>query len=62
MILLGECYRNNLCVDCDSETCYGAGKKESDCPLYHCPFPGLDCESECSFIDGFIEEMRRKGE
>lgn len=62
MIYLGECHRRNLCVDCDSEICYGAGKKASDCPQYHCPYPNLDCETECSFIDRFIENMRRESE
>ncbi len=62
MILLGECHRKNLCVDCDSETCYHAGKKAADCPHYHCPYPYLDCETECSFIDNHIEEIRRKSE
>lgn len=62
MIHLGECHRKNLCVDCDMEICGHAGKKEADCPHYHCPYPNLDCETECSFIDRFIEEMRRKNE
>ena len=58
MVLLGTCTRKNLCVDCDSELCYGAGKKASDCPKYTCPTPGLDCETECRWIDRYIEKMR----
>ena len=56
---LGDCLLRIPCYDCKSEICYHAGKKEADCPHYHCPYPWLDCETECSFIDRFIEEMRR---
>ena len=58
MITISECTRQNTCYDCDNESCWHHGKKEADCPKYHCD-RGMDCE-HCSFIDGFMEEMREE--
>lgn len=61
MLKMSECTRKIPCVDCDNARCIFQGKKESDCPKYHCDRPDIlkyDCE-HCPFIDGFIENMRK---
>lgn len=60
MITLTECIRQNTCYDCDNERCAFHGDKEADCPKYHCDNAVLlDCD-HCSFIDGFIRDMRKE--
>lgn len=60
MITLSKCTRQNTCYDCDNESCWNHGDKEADCPKYRCDNEKfLDCD-HCSFIDGFIEEMREE--
>lgn len=62
MLNLSVCNRDNLCVDCDSETCLRAGDIGADCPKWKCDNPnGSDCE-DCAFIKEFVEEMRKKNE
>lgn len=59
---ISECTRNIPCIDCDNMACFHQGKKESDCPKYHCDRQGdgfLNCE-HCGFIDGFIQEERQR--
>ena len=57
-----KCRLKILCVDCENEYCRLVRKKAPNCPHEYCPYPHLDCETECRFIDGFIEMMRRKNE
>lgn len=62
MMTFNECTRNVPCIDCDNVKCIFQGKKESDCPKYHCDRPDKlkhDCE-HCQFIDDFIEDMRKE--
>lgn len=60
-LVIDECTRSILCVDCGDERCIHHGKKESDCPKYWCDNPyGLDNCDECDFIDEFIKEMRKQ--
>lgn len=59
-IAMNNCSRNTPCIDCDNTNCVFQGKKESDCPKWHCDRPDyakLDCD-HCGFIDKFIEDMR----
>lgn len=61
MVTFSECTRQTTCYDCDNEKCWHHGKKESDCPKYKCDRPddgNLDCD-HCTFIDRFIEDMRK---
>ena len=61
MVEIKECKRKNTCYDCDNERCWHHGKKEADCPKYHCDRQGdgfLNCDN-CGFIDRFIEAIRR---
>ena len=58
MIHMGVCELKIPCVDCKSEICCHAGRKEADCPFYRCPTPELDCETECEVIDEIIEKTR----
>lgn len=58
MILISECAKRNLCIDCDNNKCWLRGKKESDCPKYRCDNSTHDCENGCEFIDRLIEEMK----
>lgn len=58
---IGECTRRIPCVDCDNDKCILHGRKESDCPKWVCDRPGTDCETECDFIDEFIDAMRSRG-
>lgn len=55
---ISECTKTVPCVDCDTK-CIFQGKKESDCPKYHCDNPTHDCENKCAFIDKYIEDMRK---
>lgn len=55
-----ECTKTVPCVDCDNTKCIFQGKKESDCPKYHCDNPTHDCEDGCGFIDELIAELRKK--
>ena len=60
-VTLSECHRPNTCYDCTEESCSHHGKKEADCPKYHCDRPDEfkhDCE-HCGFIDHFIQDMRQ---
>lgn len=58
---IDECTRQNLCVDCDDESCIRHGDPEQDCPKYHCDMPEPlkhDCEN-CNFLKRYQEEMRK---
>jgi hypothetical protein len=60
MVSMSECKRDNLCVDCDDNKCWFAGKILSDCPKYHCDRPKdsiEDCE-HCAFIKEFQKSQR----
>ena len=57
---ISECTKTVPCIDCDNTKCIFQGKKESECPKYHCDNPTHDCENGCDFIDKFIEDMRRR--
>lgn len=60
-IQLGTCKRDNLCVDCDSKSCFLAGKLMSDCPLWKCDRTGAlyeDCES-CELLKQIHNERRK---
>lgn len=59
-VYMGTCDMKIPCIDCPSEICANAGKKSADCPHYHCPTPLLDCETECQFIDRYIEDWRKR--
>lgn len=59
-VQMSLCERNNLCVDCDNDKCWGAGHIISDCPKYHCDRPKEsleDCET-CEFIKEFQKTQR----
>lgn len=60
MVSMSECKRDNLCVDCDDDKCWFAGKILSDCPKYHCDMPKdhiEDCE-HCDFIKQYQKDSR----
>lgn len=60
-MIITECTRQNLCVDCDDETCWHHGKLISDCPKYICDRPKSrkeECET-CEFLKKYQEEMRK---
>lgn len=63
MCQIQECTKDNLCVDCDNDKCWLAGKILSDCPKYHCDKPKEpidqteDCE-HCAFIKQYQKDMR----
>ena len=63
-VYLGECNLKIPCYDCDNDLCAHHGKKEADCPYHTCPTPELDCETQCTFIDEYIRNLRiyAKGE
>lgn len=57
---IDECTRQNLCADCDDESCIRHGDPGQDCPKYHCDIPEprtLDCEN-CPFLKRYQEDMR----
>lgn len=54
-----KCRLKILCVDCENKYCRLVGKKAPNCPHEYCPYPHLDCETECRFIDEYIEEIRK---
>lgn len=59
---LTECTRQNTCYDCDNTKCWHCGKKEADCPKYHCDRSNemmLDCE-HCEFIDKYLKGMKEE--
>ena len=56
MLKMSICTRDNFCVDCDSDTCIGAGKVESDCPNQICIEDG-NCEN-CTFMKWYYAEMK----
>ena len=58
-VTLTDCTRPTTCYDCTNESCWHHGKKEADCPKYHCDNAVLDDCENCSFIDAFIEDMRQ---
>lgn len=58
MIQITECHRKNLCVDCDSKTCDGAGDPGADCPAWICKRPGVECE-DCDFLKEYVTVMRK---
>lgn len=61
-VTMSECTRKNTCYDCDNEKCWYHGKKEADCPKYHCDREGdmfLNCD-RCAFTDRYIEDMRKE--
>ncbi len=56
-----ECTRNNLCVDCDDQSCIRHGDPIQDCPKYFCDRPEplkYDCDN-CSFLKEYQKEMRK---
>ena len=58
---IDECTRNNLCVDCDDESCFRHGDPIQDCPKYHCDRPDplkQECET-CEFLKEYQKEMRK---
>lgn len=57
-VYLGECNLRIPCYDCDNDICANHGRKLSDCPNLICPTPELDCETECVFIDEYIQKLR----
>ena len=58
-VTMSDCTRQNTCFDCDNQDCSHHGDKGADCPKNHCDNAVLyDCE-HCSFIDGFIDDMRQ---
>lgn len=57
--IISECKKAIPCIDCDDLKCWFHGKKESDCPKYHCDNPTHDCENRCEFIDRFINDIRK---
>ena len=59
LTIIGECQRDNLCVDCDDAECAGAGRIEADCPKYKCDHLTGDCNN-CAFIKAYQEDMRKK--
>lgn len=59
-LTFSECTKKCACIDCDNTRCIFQGKKESECPKYHCDNPTHDCENGCDFIDKFIEDMRKE--
>lgn len=59
-MIIKECHRKNLCIDCDNEACWFHGKLIADCPKYHCDRPPEqveDCES-CAFLKRYTADMR----
>ena len=61
-IEIQECKKSIPCVDCKDTSCILHGKKESDCPKYHCDRPDslkFECNN-CAFIDKYIEDMRKQ--
>lgn len=57
------CKRNNLCVDCDDNKCWHCGDKVSDCPRYPqtCKIrQQIDSCDECTWIDSYIEKVRKE--
>lgn len=57
MIHMGHCYRENLCVDCDSEDCIFAGNIEADCPALKCLNPDKECK-DCEFLKEYVAKWR----
>ena len=55
------CDREILCVDCDSETCWHAGKAEADCPKWTCDTPDVKCE-DCEFLKEYVKNWRETHE
>lgn len=59
-ITIQECFRNNLCIDCDNTKCGHCGQLIADCPKYRCDRPKEnfeDCET-CAFLKDFQKKMR----
>ena len=59
-MIIEECYRKNLCVDCDDTACFLQGELIADCPKYHCDRPKEqyeDCET-CAFLKRYQRDMR----
>ncbi len=59
MISISPCYRENLCVDCDSKTCLKAGDPEADCPVWKCLYPDKECKG-CELLKGYVDKWRRE--
>ena len=58
MLMVKECKRDNLCVDCDDSECLHAGEIGADCPKWHCDNDKpLDCEN-CTFIKFYVNDVR----
>lgn len=53
-----DCYRTNLCIDCDDESCLNRGHKEGDCPLQMCKNKRQKECNSCHYIDDHIEELK----
>lgn len=59
MRIVGVCNRDNLCFDCDNESCRRHRDIGADCPKWTCDnCPPYDCE-HCQFIKDYIEEYRK---
>ena len=64
--MISECTKNNMCVDCDDDSCKFKGNLRADCPKYKCDRGGAlesgigyeDCES-CLFMKKWAEGQRR---
>ena len=58
MLMIKECKRDNLCVDCDDPECLHAGEIGADCPKWHCDNDQRhDCEN-CTFIKFYVNDVR----
>jgi len=59
-MIMTECTRQNLCADCDDESCIRHGDPIQDCPKYHCDMTEhvQECDT-CSFLKEYQEEMRK---
>lgn len=59
MIGMGLCYRDNLCIDCDSEDCGLAGDITADCPAWRCQHTDKKCE-DCELLKDYVDTWRRE--
>lgn len=58
MLIIKECNRNILCVDCDNTECNRHGDIEQDCPKYRCDNDVFDCNN-CTFMKEYQKQMRK---
>jgi hypothetical protein len=59
-VKISECYRKNLCVDCDNTECLHCGDTMADCPKYGCDNNKQDDCEHCDFIKQYQTEMREQ--